>query len=154
MNEALPRTFERLGAQSVEHSRAVMGALDGRWWTSTRRVPDVLLVTHRLLPRDRRENWPWLVADAFDDHVPDTIASICPGATAHAARVPDHVGDLPIASLVEIEWRPGAWADGTLPFEDPRERVFRETDLSALVAATRDSMRGLLGDGFDEPRAP
>ncbi len=154
MGIALPRVLDRLGAQPVERSRAVMAALDGRWWTSTRRVPDVLLVTHRALPDERRETWPWLVADAFDEDLPSSIADVCPGAIAHERPVPDHVDDVSIRSLVDIEWRPGAWADGILPFEDRTERVFRERDLSALVAATRQSMRLLLGDGFDEPRAP
>ena len=131
-----------------------MGALDGRWWTSTRRVPDVQLVLRRAFPPDGRELRPWRIEDAFPGvAVPGGVGVPCADASARTVHVPDEIGGLPVASLVELEWRPGAWADDTLSLSDP-ERVLRGSDLDALVARTHESMRATLGDGFDRPDGP
>ena len=43
----LKNTLDYLGAQTIENSRALMGALDRHWWDSSKMVPDKYIVLKR-----------------------------------------------------------------------------------------------------------
>jgi hypothetical protein len=63
MDAWLERSLERLEAVSRPEARAAMGAVDGAWWDSERRIPDHRLTLSRSLGIGS-ELKAWLVSDA------------------------------------------------------------------------------------------
>lgn len=155
MGAWIPEALRRLGAQGPGGARAVMRSLDGRWWDSTRRLPDVLLVRRRRFP-DGATVAPWRVQDAFaDGEPPGLVRDLCPRSAAPLPlRVAEGIGPLLAADVVHIEWTPGAWAGATFPFPNPNGRVVRSAELAPVVAATHADMERVLGAGFDRPGPP
>lgn len=151
----IPEAFRRLGAMSPAGARSVMQALDGRWWDSTKRLPDVHLVMRRRFP-DGDSTAPWRVQDAFEGgEPPGIVRDLCPRtALPLALRVSGGVGTVLAAEVVRIEWTPGPWAGAAFPFPDPHVRTVRSAELAEVVAATRTDMERVLGGGFDRPAGP
>lgn len=153
MEAWIPEALRRLQAQPAAAARGVMHSLDGRWWDSHRRVPDVHLVTRRSFPFGGVVT-PWRAQDAFDDDQPPVAVRPVCAVQALPLGVPDQIDALVAANVVHIEWRPEGWAGASFPFRDPAARVVRSDELDAVVAATHADMERVLGAGFDRPRGP
>ncbi len=151
MDAWLEVALERLGALKLADARAVMAALDGALWDSTLRVPDVKLVKRRFFPQGMPVT-PWRAEDALGEGRAE-LAS-CKGARTLPLRVADRIGAILFADSVAITWEPGPWAGASFPFPDPNDRIVTRKNLGDVVAATRASMREVLGPGFDVPRGP
>lgn len=148
----LEEALIRLDAQPLETSRAIMGALDGRWWDSTERLPDNHLVRRRHFPPDGGQLTPWRAEDAFGaGDVPEPLASACRGAETRPLSLTTHVGRVAPRELVTITWAPEGWADATFPFADPARRIVEERDLDRIVAEAHAGLEADLGAGFDQP---
>jgi hypothetical protein len=147
LDARLEAALAALGAQPLDTSRAIMGALDGRWWTSARRLPDDALVMHRAFPPSAGPVVPWRADDAFAaNEVPAVVRTACRGAPAHALTIDDAIEGTPVRSFVHLAWQPGNWAEGALPAGAIDDRA-----LDGLVARARDEMRRSLGARFDAP---
>lgn len=143
----------RIEVQPIETSRAVMGALDGRWWDSNVRLPDNMLVRRRAFPRDDDRVLPWRAEDAFaEDEVPEVLATACRGAHTRSLSIPHGVGHLRAQDLVSIVWVPEGWAEHTLPHGDADHGIVEERSLDVLVADVHAALEAALGPGFDSPR--
>lgn len=148
----LEETLRELGARPLDQSRAIMGALDGRWWSSQRRLPDPDLVMRRAFPPTSDVIEPWRARDAFDlGEVPAVVQHACGDALPRPLVIADQLDGTSVRELVRVEWRPTAWADARLPFRDPSRRVVTDRDMPHLVAAAHDELGALLGPGFDAP---
>lgn len=149
MDGWITEALQRLGARPKGEARAVMHALDGALWDSTLRVPDVKLVKRRFFPQGMPLT-PWRAEDVVGEGRPELAA--CKNARTLPLRVADRVGSIMFEDSVAIEWEPEAWAGASFPFPDPKSRVVTHKTLSDVVAATRTSMREVLGAGFDAPK--
>ena len=148
----IEQALVRLEAQPLETSRAIMSSLDGRWWDSTKRLPDNHLVLRRHFPPTGSQIEPWRAEDAFaEGQVPEPLASACHGAETRPLTLSTHIGHGSPRDYVTISWVPEGWADASLPFADPSRRVVDESDLDRLVAATHVALEEDLGVGFDQP---
>ena len=149
----IEEALRRLDAQPRLTARAIMGALDGHWWDSTRRLPDNLLVTRRMFPPHGAEISPWRAEDAFErGAVPEVFDATCRRASTRSLVVADHVGRVDTSGVVSIRWTPESWADETLWLAGTTEREVTEHDLDALVVRSHEAMEVVFGRGFDAPR--
>jgi hypothetical protein len=148
----LEEALRRIEVQPVETSRAVMDALDGRWWDSSRRLPDNMLVTRRAFPRDDERVVPWRAEDAFvENAAPAALESACRGARTRSLSVPTGIGHLHARDVVSIVWTPEGWAEATLPSADADHGIVEEQELDGLVVAVHAALEAELGAGFDQP---
>lgn len=148
----IEEALDRLEAQPREAGRSVMAWLDGRWWDSTRRMPDNRLVLRRAFPPEGDHVRPWRAEDAFaPGEVPAELDALCGGARPRPLAVPTGIGRLSARDVVSISWAPEAWATGTLPFADPARHTVEDRELERLVADVHDQLEAELGTGFDAP---
>jgi hypothetical protein len=147
----LEGALDRLDAQPLPVSRAIMHALDERWWSSAVSLPDDHLVLRRALPTAGDRVVPWRAEDAFaDGEVPASLATACADAPTRSLRVPSHVGPMRADELVSIHWAPEGWAEGRLPA--PGAAGVDDGDLDALVADVARGLGETLGPHFARPR--
>jgi len=134
---------------SEEEGRKVMKQLDGRWWDSTRKLPDPLLVKRRALPTGLVVQ-PWRFEDAFaPGSAPPTS---CGQPRALQLSVPDRLGDFVVSEMVDVTWKPGPWANSRVPWNDSQTREVRVADLPHLLTHVRDALEAVSGDGFEQQR--
>lgn len=143
--------LDRLEVQPRDVSREVMTLLDGRWWSSARRLPDNHLVMRRHFPDGDEVIRPWRAEDALaEGETSALLARACGGATPRPLSLVSHVGRQVPRELVHITWTPESWAEGHFPFEGAAHTVSEE-QLDALVVRTHVQLEADLGPGFDRP---
>lgn len=132
--------------------REVMKRLDGRWWDSTRKLPDLLLVKRRALPTGLVVQ-PWRYEDAFaPGSAPPPPTTCATEPRALQLSVPDRLGDFVVSDVVDVTWKPGPWANGRVPWPTSEARDVHVGDLPHLLTHVRDALEAQLGAGFDRPR--
>ena len=152
MNVWLARTLERLGAQPVDVGRAAIFAVDGKWWDSTRRLPDKRLTVRRNLDIGPLVT-PWLVSDAGIDATATALLEQHCGADVRPTvlRNPDDFRGVPLREVatLEIGVDPALVARG-LPL--PRQsNAITQADFPAIVASIAVETDELFGPGADSP---
>ena len=149
----IAEALRRLGAVEKTQARAAMRAVDGLWWDSKQRVPDMQLVTRRNLEIEPPLTG-WLVADALGKRAPPAIAGMCRGqAPPLKMRVPAQIGDLALSQLVTVEFEFSRWVPAQFPLAaKPGDKV-TQADFAVIVEDVR--RRGIeeLGAGFAGPLA-
>lgn len=141
-----------LVAADVKDARAAMQQLDGKWWTSKRRLPDVRLVERRALPTGFVVQ-PWRLEDAFPPGAPPPLPAACTNRPrALQLAVPERLGEFVIGDAVEVSWKPGPWAGNGIPWPSPEKKEIRGEDLRKLLGVVREELEATLGKGFDKPR--
>jgi len=152
LDELFSGALDELGAQPLDVARTIMGLLDGRWWSSARRLPDDQLVMHRVFPPSGPRVHPWRADDAFAaTGVPAPLRLACGGVPALDLPIDVAIDSSSMRAFVTIRWRLGSWADARFPFAHAAEHVVDESELDALVARARAEMQAELGSGFDAP---
>lgn len=153
VNAFIEEALQRLDAQPLETSRAIMGSLDGLWWDSTRRLPDNHLVLRRHFPSGESTIAPFRAEDAFaEGSVPEPLATVCRGAETRTLALTHHVGRTSARELIDITWAPDAWANNTFPFAN-ETHIVDERELEHLMEVTHTQLEADLGigPGFDQP---
>lgn len=140
-----------LGPVSEPEGREVMKRLDGRWWDSSRKLPDVLLVKRRSLPSGLVVQ-PWRFEDAFAPGSTPPLPATCGQQRALQLSVPDRLGGFVVSDVVDVTWKPGPWANSRVPWADSQTREVHLADLPHLLTHVRDALEAQLGSGFDSPR--
>ncbi|MFZ5441013.1 MAG: DUF4056 domain-containing protein [Myxococcota bacterium] len=135
----------------TKSGREAMRQLDGRWWDSTRKLPDPLLVKRRALATGNVVQ-PWRLEDAFEPGRAPLPPACEKRPRALQLTVPERVGELVIADYVDVIWRPGPWANGRVPWPDPERHELHARDLPQLTARVQAELERTLGPGFDRPR--
>lgn len=156
MDAWIPAALARLVALPREQGRVAMGALDGRWWDSTRAVPENELVRRRALRLSSPVSG-WLVPDAFaKGQVPRPVQALCekapPPLPLEVPQVlPADPTDLNIADLVKIEFRFNGWTPDAFPLPASQGDVITPADFDKIIADVRKRGERELGPGFDRP---
>lgn len=149
----IPAVLRRLQVLERDDARAAMKSVDGLWWDSRKLLPDPTMVLRRKFEIGPRQA-PWRLEDALPpEKIPARVREQCEGAGPPLTLVvPEAIGPLSIAGVVTLEIEPEGWAaTAGFPFPRPGEPGLTSADFPAVVDATRDRMRQVLGDGLDRP---
>ena len=143
--------LRRLGVVPQAQARAAMRAVDGLWWDSKQRVPDMKLVTRRNL-----EIAPplsgWIVSAALGQDAPPEIAQMCAGQPPPLPmRVPSKLGELELKDLVTVEFEFNKWVPKQFPLPAKQGDKVTQADFAVIVEDVRQAGREELGEGFDKP---
>lgn len=145
--------LRRLGVVDEARARKAMQAVDGLWWDSKQRVPDMKLVTRRNLEIEAPLSG-WLVADALGEDAPAEIGEMCRGQPAPLKmRVPTKLGEASLAELVTVEFEFNKWVPERFPLPAKKGDKVTQRDFPAIVEDVRRAGSEELGEGFDKPSA-
>jgi hypothetical protein len=154
----LKDALTKLGPLPKDASRRAFEYVDGIWWDSTKRVPDVQLVRHRYFNIGPKL-YPWKLVDAQ------------PSATLVADRkefdeachsdwtplglsVPDRIGDVPFQQMATLEIRPGELlVKNGFTFPKSGSPTVTQDDFPAIVAVIARAADVDLGAGAGLPAA-
>ena len=143
----LKQAFLRLKDLPEKTGRAVMKQLDGRWWDSSRTLPDFRLVKRR----NFATTFPLKAWRLEDTGLPldVAVANLCRDEAALPLEVPEVLGAVPAASLVSVRFDLGAWAPKGFPTAESRSVT--ADALPQLIEEVHRAARVELGEGFDSP---
>ena len=145
--------LRRLGAVDKGQARAAMRAVDGLWWDSQQRVPDMKLVTRRNLAIAEPLTG-WIVGETLGKAAPPEIAGMCQGQPPPLKmQVPTKVGEVALAELVTIEFEFNKWVPKVFPLPAKKGDKVTQADFKAIVEDVRRAGAEELGAGFDKPDA-
>ena len=148
----------KLGPLPKEASRRAFEYVDGIWWDSTKRVPDVQLVRHRYF-NIGPILYPWKLKDAQPSA---TLAAAikefdqyCQGDwTPLGLSVPDRVGDVQFRDMATLEISPEELlVKNGFPFPKSGSTMVTQDDFPAIIAAILRAANAELGAGVDRPAA-
>lgn len=143
--------LRRLGAVDKEQARAAMRAVDGLWWDSKQRVPDMKLVTRRNLEIEEPLAG-WSVGETLGTAAPPEIARMCQGQPAPLKmQVPTKIGDVALAELVTVEFEFNQWVPKKFPLPAKKGDKVTQADFKAIVEDVRRAGTEEMGAGFDRP---
>ncbi len=145
-------TLQRLGALPTDLGRRAMKAVDGRWWDSSKDLPDRTLVKRRSFDLGPRVT-PWRIPDTDLPEDPVLTAACIDKPHALPLEVPQKIGDTPIVDIATADFEVGAWAPADFPFTEPETRRCRSTDFARIAEVVRREAQVTLGAGFDRPGA-
>lgn len=149
----IAEALRRLGVVEKAQAQAAMKAVDGLWWDSKQRVPDMKLVTRRNLEIEPPLS-AWIVADTLGKSRAPEIAGMCRGqAPPLKMRVPTKVGDIELAELVTVEFEFNKWVPEKFPLAAKKGDKVTQVDFAAIVKDVRRAGSEELGAGFDKPTA-
>ena len=126
--------------------REAASRLDGLWWDSSARLPDMDVVLRRNL--DMGESLaPWLVPA---DRTTPALDSACEGSEPARLSNPSRLGRVSFPEIARIEIEvPDAWADQE-PFRGLGPRI-TQADFPALVSFVRGGVLERYGPRGDRP---
>jgi hypothetical protein len=154
-NQAVTRVLNdalgKLGPLPKEASRRAFEYVDGIWWDSTKRVPDVQLVRHRYF-NIGPTLYPWKLKDANPSAtqlITKEFDAACKSDwTALGLSVPDRLGDVPFRQMATLEIRPGeVVVKNGFPFPKPGSTMITQEDFPAVIAAIARAADAELGAG-------
>jgi len=155
-NQAVTRVLNdalgKLGPLPKEASRRAFEYVDGIWWDSTKRVPDVQLVRHRYF-NIGPTLYPWKLRDAQPSETllatRKEFDAACGGDwTPLGLSVPDRLGDVPFRQMATLEIRPGELlVKNGFPFPKPGSTMITQDDFPAVIAAIARAADAELGAG-------
>jgi hypothetical protein len=151
MDAWIQTMLERLGAVSMERSRAAMHAADGAWWDSEKRIPDWTLVKRRQFETGPQIR-PWLLEEA----TPGSKGPVEPlpecrdAAPPLVLRVPDGIYGAAFSDYATLEFEVDeTLATNGFPFPRPGGRMVTQDDFSHIIEATRGANAKTFGPGAD-----
>jgi hypothetical protein len=154
LNDALGK----LGPLPRDASRRAFEYVDGIWWDSTKRVPDVQLVRHRNF-NIGPTLYPWKLKDAQPSAALLATAkefdAACKGDwTPLGLSVPDRLGDVPFRQMATLEIRPGELlVKNGFPFPKPGSTMVTQDDFPAVIAVIARAADAELGASAGLPAA-
>ncbi len=150
MNAWIQVAFRRMQATTKESATAAIYAVDGRWWDSSKPLPDWHLL--------RRRNFdvgpslkPWLVPMAFAPEPGPSIGCDNAGPPLRL-RSPSSFEGVRFENdaTLEIEVEDRVAANG-FPFPHRGTRRITQADLPAIIERTRREAVAAFGRGYDQP---
>lgn len=150
MNAWLTVALKRMRVATKESATAAMYAVDGRWWDSTKRIPDWHLVLRRNFETGASLN-PWLVPMAFAPK-PEPSVDCANAGPPLRMRNPSGVEGVRFdhdASL-QIDVDDNLAANG-FPFPRRNSRRISEGDFRAIIEKIRRENAAAFGEGHDRP---
>jgi hypothetical protein len=149
MDRALETRLEQLGALPPELTVAAASAVDGRWWNSRARVPDMALVLRRNFDLGPRVS-PWQIPDGVR---PAALEAACreTGREAWVLEPTDRIGDVAFDTRARLDLRVDTQnldSDFPLPGDSP---WITQRDLPLIVTHARAANRERFGDDADHP---
>lgn len=155
MDAWIAQALARLRAVPKPAGVAAMRALDGRWWDSSKRIPDWQLVRRRNLALGATLK-PWVVAQAYPaGQSPDTD---CANTSVLVLRNPDGFEGIRFDKVATFEVDVGKLlARSGFPFPRADSRRITQADFPAIVAQIRrenEQAMGLLADRPTPPFSP
>lgn len=146
----IAEALRRLGVVDKPKAQAAMKAVDGLWWDSKRRVPDMKLVARRDLAIKPPLS-PWIVADALGKSASPEIAGMCRGQPPPLKmRVPTTIGGIDLAELVTVEFEFAGWIPEKFPLPAKAGDKVTQADFAAIIEDVRRTGTEVLGEGFDK----
>lgn len=150
VNAWMAVAFRRLQVSTKEAATAAIYAVDGRWWDSSRRVPDWQLVRKRNFETGASLK-PWLVPMAFAPEAGPAIGCDRAGPPLRL-RNPSGFEGVGFDHDVTVEIEVGdVVAAGGLPFPRPGSRRLTQADFHALIEKIRRENAAEFGPGHDRP---
>ncbi|APR81835.1 Hypothetical protein A7982_07184 [Minicystis rosea] len=143
-------SLQRLGALSSDLGRRAMKSVDGRWWDSSKQLPDWTLVTHRNFELGPRVE-PWRLSDVDLPADPVLAAACSQSPAALPLEIPEHIGRTAIRDLVSLDFEVKPWAPASFPFADAKARRVTNADFARIVETIRREAQQTFGAGFDRP---
>jgi hypothetical protein len=148
----------KLGPLPQEASRRAFQYIDGIWWDSTKRVPDMQLVRHRNFDIGPKL-YPWKLMDAVDTAALEAnrkeFDQYCRGDWKPLGlSVPDRLGDVPFSRMATLEIEPEALlVQNGFPFPRKASSTITQDDYPSVVAAVERAADAELGPGAGKPAA-
>ncbi len=154
MDVAIRDALLALGALPREATRRALESVDGLWWDSSQRLPDMRVVSRRnfelgptLTPWRIPQEWAASQAPGFAED----LRAHCPSDNRAPAtlRYPTEVAGRPIASIArfDLELEPSLAA--LVPRTQPDTRWLSQSELASLVTHIRGDNERVFGVGFD-----
>jgi len=149
MDHALALRLEALGAKPPELTVLAAQAVDGRWWDSNARLPEMNLVLRRNFDLGP-EILPWQIPDAL---WPAALANACrdTGREPWPLLQADRLGGIVFAERARLDLRvdtDGLDESFPLPGDSP---WITQQDLPAITEHARAANRKRFGDDADRP---
>ncbi len=149
MQAWITEALRRLGVVDKQHARHAMAAVDGLWWDSKKKLPEMTLVTRRSLDLGVPVSG-WIVADAVSGDA--TIEKMCAKQPPPLPlRVPEKLGDVEISKLVTIQFTFAKWIPEKFPLPAAKGDTVTVSEFPQIVADIRREGQELLGPDFDRP---
>jgi hypothetical protein len=146
------RTLEMLGAVPAELGNEVTVALDGLWWDSSRRLPDVNLVKRRNFDAGDPVA-PWLAPlSVLPEKTRRALDEAC-GADRAPIIFPnrDVARGIAIADYLNLEIEPEEAIAAQEPFKSMGRSRITQVDFPKIIAVIREQARAELGPRVDLP---
>ncbi len=146
--------LRRLGAVSHAEGRAAMKAVDGIYWDSRQRLPDMKVVIKRNLDISSPQKG-WLMENAVPSGpIKDELKNMCEKFPPPLAlTIPDKLGDQKMTDLVTVEFEFDGWLPEFFPLPFKKGDKFTSADFPTIVKDVHVQGEKELGRGFDDPRA-
>ncbi len=150
MNAWIKVALERMQVTTKAAATTAIYAVDGRWWDSSKPLPDWQLL--------RRRNFdigpsmkPWLVSMAFAPEPGPSIGCESAGPPLRLRSPPAFDGvRFDHDATLEIDVDDGVAANG-FPFPRRRRRRITQADFPRIIARARRDAVAAFGRGYDQP---
>lgn len=139
--------LRRLAVVPKPQARAAMKAVDGLWWDSQQRVPNMKLVTRRFVSVAVPVK-PWIVSQAVEDPAMKEMCKGQPGPLA--LELPEKLGETPISEIVRVEFKFDKWEPERFPLPAKQGNVATQDDFEAILKDVREAGAKELGPDFTE----
>ncbi len=145
--------FDRLGGLPADVGGGAMRAVDGVWWDSRVRIPDMKVVLRRNMDIGE-EVRPWLVSDAYlTELMAEKLTEHCGGVVKPLVLDNPYVyRGIDFRELVTLEIEVDEKLAESFPFPRPPSRLITQDDFPAIIESIRIDADRILGRGADEPR--
>jgi len=137
MDVWMKTTLRSLAVVPPSTTRAVLEALDGHWWDSSKRLPAFELVTRRNFDVSDPLR-PWLMPERLaSPALRAELRERCPaGARPEPLALPSRIDGLGFAEVVTLLLRPDDIVAEHVPFVRARDTI-TQADFPAIMAALR-----------------
>ena len=150
MNAWMKVAFKRMQVTTKASATAAMHAVDGRWWDSTKRVPDWRLVLRRDFETAASLK-AWLVPMAFAPE-PDPFVDCDNAGPPLRLRNPSNFEGVRFDRYATLQIGvDNALAASGFPFPDGKSHRITQADFSAIIEQIRLENAAAFGQGHDQP---
>lgn len=149
MQAWITEALRRLGVVEKQQARHAMAAVDGLWWDSKKKLPEMTLVTRRSLDIAVPVSG-WIVADVVSGDA--EISRMCAKQPPPLPlRVPEKIGEVEISKLVAIEFTFAKWIPEKFPLPAAKGDKVTVAEFPQIIEDIRREGKEVLGPGFDRP---
>jgi hypothetical protein len=150
MNAWIKMALARIQTTTKESATAAINAVDGRWWDSSKRLPDSQLLLRRNFDAGP---WlePWLVPMAFSPEPGPSVGCDDAGPPLRL-RSPSRFQGVRFEHDATLEIDVGyRVADNAFPFPRRGTRRITQADFPSIIERTRRQAVVAFGPGYDQP---